>query len=188
MPNQKSKTGTRKSTAKSPKKKTLKDKKPSTGTTPKPVKRTNPVFKRIESDRYGRLSTSWRYPKGIDNKSRKKRKGWQVQPGAGYGNPRVIRGLHPSGLKDHLVHRPEDLIGLDPDEDGIRIATKVGMRKRLAIRDKADEIGLVIFNPSRFDIIESEMDLESLEEIDEDIESEDLEEDTKKSKKRKSKK
>ena len=142
-----------------------------------------------ESDRYGRISPSWRYPKGIDNKPRKKRKGWPVQPGVGYGNPRVLRGLHPSGLKDHLVHRPEDLVGLDPDEDGIRIATTVGMRKRLAIRDKADEIGLVIFNPSRFDMVESEMDLGALEdEVDEDLEPQDLDEDKKKSKKRKSKK
>ncbi|MHA1712555.1 MAG: 50S ribosomal protein L32e [Candidatus Ranarchaeia archaeon] len=142
---------------------------PSTGTTPKIAPRKIPVFKRGESDRYVRIPSSWRYPKGIDNKSREKRKGWPVQPGIGYRNPRVLRGLHPSGLKDRLVYRPEDLVSLDPDVYGVRIAKTVGIRKRLAILDKADELGLIVFNPSRVEAFGGALDVESIEDT---IESE----------------
>ena len=158
---------------------------PSTGTTPKVTVRKRHTFTRVESERYVRIDSSWRYPKGLDNKSRTKLKGWKKHPHAGYRNPRSLRGLHPSGLKDQLVYRPEDLEDIDPQIYGIRIAKTVGNRKRLSIRDKADELGLIIFNPSRVEFVEEKLDLES---IDEEIEGEETDSEPKNKRGSKSKK
>ena len=113
----------------------------------RPKKRKKPSFKRPESSRYVRVKPSWRRPKGLDNKVREKRKGWTRSPNIGYRNPSATRGLHPTGLVDVLVHNPADLDGLNPEIHGVRVAHTVGFRKRLSIRDKADELGILIFNP-----------------------------------------
>ena len=112
-----------------------------------PKKRKKPTFHRPESSRYVRIKQSWRRPKGLDNKVREKRKGWMVAPSIGYRNPRATRGRHPTGLVDVLVHNSADLDGLNPEIHGVRVAHTVGFRKRLSIRDRADELGLLIFNP-----------------------------------------
>lgn len=120
-------------------------------------RRNKPDFKRAEYNRYGRIKESWRYPKGLDNKCRQKRKGWAIQPNIGYRNPKIIRGLHPSGLQDVLVNNPQELESLNPDIQGVRIAKSVGLQKRISIQHRADELGLIIFNPSREAIFEESM-------------------------------
>jgi len=46
----------------------------------------------------------WRKPRGSQSKLRKGKKGKPAKPRIGYGAPRRLRGLHPSGLKEVLVH------------------------------------------------------------------------------------
>ncbi len=91
-----------------------------------------------------RLKMSWRKPKGIDSPKRVKRKEKGRVVSVGYGRPKIIRGLHPSGLKEVLVHRPEDLNGLK--DVIVRIASGVGKRKRELIIKKAEELGLRVIN------------------------------------------
>ena len=57
-----------------------------------------------------------------------------------------MRGLHPSGFTDNLVHNVLELQGLNPKTDGIRIAHGVGTKKRLDIVKKAMEQKFKIFN------------------------------------------
>lgn len=107
-----------------------------------------PEFVRQESWRYKRLATSsWRKPKGVDNHQRKQK--FRGRPGlvkVGYGGPKFARGLHPSGFTDNLVHNINDLQGLDPKADGVRIAHGVGTKKRLEIVARATEKKFKIFN------------------------------------------
>lgn len=138
---------------------------------PKIARKKNPVFKRVESDRLKRLDPAWRRPRGINNKAREKRRGWQLMPTIGYRNPKATRGLHPSGLSEVLVHRPEDLDGLDPKVHGVRIAHTVGMQKRITIKDKADSLGLIIFNPLRLDIPREPLKTEAEKPAEEEVES-----------------
>jgi len=65
----------------------------------------------------------------------------------GYRGSRKHRGLHPSGLREVLVHNPEDLRALDPGTQAARIAGSVGRRKRMLISEVADEMGITLLNP-----------------------------------------
>jgi large subunit ribosomal protein L32e len=65
---------------------------------------------------------------------------------AGYSSPKAIRGVHPSGFREVLVHNPKDLEKVTAGE-AVRIAHTVGLRKKLAILQKADELNLRVLNP-----------------------------------------
>lgn len=138
-------------------------------------KRKRPKFVRQESWRYKRLNPSWRRPKGIDNKMRKRRKGWPKMSDVGYRAPRMVRGLHPSGLEDVLIHNASELESLNPDIHTVRIGRTVGTRKRVMIIDRASELNLTILNPILPEK-EEELELEEFEEIEEEGLEEELEE------------
>ncbi|MGQ9780916.1 MAG: 50S ribosomal protein L32e [Nitrososphaeria archaeon] len=115
-----------------------------------------PKFVRPESWRYVRLKPNWRKPKGLDNKVRKEFSGWPARVKVGYGSPRDLRGLHPSGFREVLVHNVRELSALNPKLDAARIAATVGRRKRLEMIQKAKELNVHILNPRRLKKVESE--------------------------------
>ncbi len=111
------------------------------------LKLKRPRFVRQESWRYVRLKPNWRRPRGKDSKMRLQIRGWPPLVKVGYRTPRAYRNLHPSGFKEVLVYRPEDLQGLDPEIHAVRIAGSVGMRKRLLIVEEAEKLGIKVLNP-----------------------------------------
>jgi large subunit ribosomal protein L32e len=110
-------------------------------------KHKKPKFRRQESWRYKRVTDRWRKPHGIDSKMRKKVKGWPASPTTGYRSPKKTRGLHPSGFVETRVQSVEDLGGIDPELQAIRIARTVGGRKRVEILALAEEKGIHVLNP-----------------------------------------
>jgi len=106
-----------------------------------------PGFVRPESWRYRRLAESWRKPKGVDSKVRLSVKGWPQLVTVGYRGPGIVRGLHPSGLRDIPVHNVDELQRLNPTTDAARIGSTVGGRKRAQIAMKARELGIRLLNP-----------------------------------------
>jgi large subunit ribosomal protein L32e len=114
-----------------------------------------PEFVRQESWRYVRIHPEWRKPKGVDNKVRRQDKGWPALVRVGYRGPREARGLHPSGHVEVLAHRPSDLDGLVPGRDVARIGSTVGAKKREQILARANELGIVVVNPTGLRVIES---------------------------------
>jgi large subunit ribosomal protein L32e len=111
------------------------------------TKNKKPKFMRQESWRYKRVADRWRKPHGVDSKMRKKIKGWPVSPTIGYRSPKKTRGLHPSGFVETLVQSIEDLGGIDPELQAIRISRRVGKRKRVEISILAEERGIHVLNP-----------------------------------------
>jgi large subunit ribosomal protein L32e len=99
-------------------------------------------FKRPESWKYKRLGEKWHKPRGAKNPARRGAAGRPALPSVGHRKPRDQRGLHPSGLEEVLVHRPEDLEGLSKDSHIVRIAGPVGRRKRELIFAEAKKIGI----------------------------------------------
>jgi large subunit ribosomal protein L32e len=110
------------------------------------VKKKKPSFVRQESWRYKRLSESWRRPRGLDNKMRRKIKGWPPTVNVGYRGPKATRGLHPSGYKEVLAYNTKDLEEIDPKTQAIRIAHTVGKRKRAKILVEARKRKITILN------------------------------------------
>jgi large subunit ribosomal protein L32e len=110
------------------------------------AKNKKPNFVRAESWRFARFSLSWRKPRGLDNKIRRKIKGWPPGPSTGYKGPKIARYLHPSGYREVIVHNVDDLTNIDAQTQAIRIGHTVGKRKRADIITKAKELDIKILN------------------------------------------
>ncbi|MGD0160297.1 MAG: 50S ribosomal protein L32e [Candidatus Bathyarchaeia archaeon] len=112
----------------------------------KRVKAKKPNFVRQESWKYIRLKENWRRPHGLDNKVRKRFKGWPARVSAGYRGPKSARALHPSGFEDVLVYNVDDLKQIDATTQAVRIAHAVGQRKRIQILTEARKKKIVVLN------------------------------------------
>ena len=112
------------------------------------ARRGKPVFRRYLSWRFWKFERReyWRKPKGNDNKMRLQLKGYPPIVKVGYGSPRDLRGLHPSGLKPVIVSSAKELEGLDPSRHIVYIAGNVGLRKRIELIKLARERGLRVAN------------------------------------------
>ena len=158
-------------------------KKPVTATTEKAlelrerVKKKKPSFVRQESWRYKRLKESWRRPRGLDNKMRRKIKGWPPTVNVGYRGPKATRGLHPSGYKEVLVYNTEGLKKIDPKTQAVRIAHTVGKRKRAKILVEARKKKITILNLREVkEVVEEEKELTEEKEKEEKLKKEKVEE------------
>ncbi len=115
----------------------------------KKLKEKKPNFSRQEWFRYKKLDKdTWRRPRGTHSKARQN---WKYRPpkaSIGFRSPSEVRGLHPSGFEEVLVHNVDDLEGLDPEKQAVMIAHSVGMRKRIDIEQKAEDMELRVLNKS----------------------------------------
>ncbi|NLI62628.1 MAG: 50S ribosomal protein L32e [Methanosarcinaceae archaeon] len=112
-------------------------------------KRKKPAFNRYCYTAFKRLSPSWRRPRGLQSKQRRGivSKGPTVK--VGYRTPVAVRGLHPSGYDEILIHNPDELVLVDSEYEAIRIGSKVGARKKAMIEERAAEFGIKVLNPSK---------------------------------------
>lgn len=108
-----------------------------------------PEFLRQEWHRRKRLqSVKWRKPVGDHSKMRQHYGYRRNVVSIGYGSPKDARYLHPSGFKEVRVWNVKDLEKINPEQEAARVAHQVGMKKRLDIEAKADELGIRILNRS----------------------------------------
>ena len=105
-----------------------------------------PAFKRQEWFRYARLGEKWRKPKGIHSKMKRRLKRRQPLADIGFRGPASVRGLHPSGFEEVLVYNVDGLEDIDPKVQAVRIGGTVGTKKRMAIEDRATELGIRVLN------------------------------------------
>jgi len=110
---------------------------------------SKPEFRRQESWRYKRVKENWRRPRGVTSKMRKEESGFPAKVKNGYGSAASTRGLHPRGLVDQLVWREVELEKLDPKIHIVRIAARVGEKKRRGILTKAKDLNFHIANPGK---------------------------------------
>lgn len=68
------------------------------------IKKRTKRFVRHQSDRYDKVAPSWRKPKGIDNRVRRRFKGVYLMPSIGYGSATKTRHVCPDGFKKFVVH------------------------------------------------------------------------------------
>ncbi|MHA1268736.1 MAG: 50S ribosomal protein L32e [Candidatus Helarchaeota archaeon] len=136
----------------------------------KKIAKKRPQFRRYESWRYKKVKPRWRRPRGIDSSSRKKEKTGIKLVNIGYRSPKKVRGLHPSGFREVLVHNANQLEKLNSKYEAARIGSTVGILKRISILNRADELNIVVLNPGKALIQEEELvDLSTLEDEEEGI-------------------
>ncbi len=105
-----------------------------------------PAFKRQEWFRYQKLGEAWRRPRGIHSKMRRGMKRRPPMVEIGYGGPALVRGLHPSGFEEVMVYNIDGLEDIDPKTQAARIGGTVGVKKRIAIENRAKELGIRVLN------------------------------------------
>jgi large subunit ribosomal protein L32e len=111
-----------------------------------------PQFNRQDYHKKKRTPTSWRKPRGNLSKQRQGIKGKGDMVEAGYRSPTAARGLHPSGFEEVRVHNTDDLEGVDPDTEAVRIASGVGARKREHIEDVCEDREIRVLNPTYVEV------------------------------------
>ena len=108
-----------------------------------------PAFLRQEWYKRKRLQgAKWRKPRGMHSKMRQHYGYRRNVVSIGYGSPKAARFLHPSGFKEVMVHNVKDLQRINPETEAARVAHKVGMKKRLEIEAKAEELKIRVLNRS----------------------------------------
>ncbi|KAJ6786431.1 hypothetical protein PWT90_10537 [Aphanocladium album] len=105
-------------------------------------------FFRHQSDRFKCVDPSWRKPKGIDNRVRRRFRGSIAMPSIGYGSNKKTRYMMPSGHKSFLVNNVKDLelLMMHNRTYAAEIASAVSSRKRIDIIARAKQLGVKVTN------------------------------------------
>lgn len=109
-----------------------------------PTKKSKPKFNVLNSGFKKRVKPRWRRPRGIDNKKRIRASFAGAHPRIGYKNAPEVRGMHPCGKFEVLVHNAAEL-RLAAGK-AARFATGVGKKKRLDLRKLAAELKVKLLN------------------------------------------
>jgi large subunit ribosomal protein L32e len=112
------------------------------------IKKRTTKFIRHQCDRYDKIKESWRKPRGIDNRVRRRFKGQISMPKIGYGNNKKTRGVMPSGFKKFLVRNVADLemLMMHNRVYAAEVAHGVSIQKRIAIRERAAQLDVKLTN------------------------------------------
>jgi len=113
------------------------------------VQKRSKTFKKYQSDRFKRLqNTSWRRPKGIDSRERRKFKGLPPMPNVGYGTAKKYKHVLPSGFLKFVVHNVKDLdmLLMHNRKYAAEIAHGVSTLNRKAIVERARQLNVKVTN------------------------------------------
>merc|ERR1711970_1140430 len=115
---------------------------------PKIVKKKTNKFKRHQSDRFARVPQSWRRPKGIDSRVRRKFKGKTLMPNIGYGSNKKTKHMMPDGFRKFLVNNVADLelLMMYNRTYAAEVAHSVSKKTREAILERAKALDIKVTN------------------------------------------
>lgn len=105
-------------------------------------------FVRFESEDFGKLAPSWRRPRGIDNRVRRRFRGNKPMPKSGFGSDKRTRFVLPSGFKKFLITNLKDLEILLTNNRIFcgELAQNLSARKKAAIVKRAAELNVRLTN------------------------------------------
>ncbi|KAF7108551.1 hypothetical protein CFC21_109000 [Triticum aestivum] len=91
---------------------------------------------------------SWRRPKGIDSRVRRKFKGCTLMPNIGYGSDKKTRHYLPNKFKKFVVHNVSELelLMMHNRTYCAEIAHNVSTKKRKDIVERAAQLDIVVTN------------------------------------------
>lgn len=116
---------------------------------PKIIKKRSKSFIRHQSDRFKSVKPSWRKPKGIDNRVRRRFKGQLLMPKIGYGSSNSTKFMMPNGLRKVTISNVKELEMLTMKNSSIaaEIAHNVSAKSRVTILKRAKQLSIKITNP-----------------------------------------
>jgi large subunit ribosomal protein L32e len=109
--------------------------------------RKHPKFLPPNYGRKKRIKIRWRRPRGIDSKKRVDIAYMGAVPKIGWRSARATRGIHPSGMREIMVHNPSEIEDLKGMDVVVRISGGVGKKKRGQMLAAAKQAGLKVLNP-----------------------------------------
>jgi len=117
----------------------------------KTLKSKKPKFLRQDATKIDEVrKRNWKQPKGIHSAMRNKKKGYRKQPSMGYGSPRKVRGLSPTGLIPIRVFNLNDLEKVTKNH-AVIIGGSVGAKKRIEILKQVKTRGLSLLQVKKID-------------------------------------
>lgn len=117
-------------------------------TSSKPTQKFGRKFKRYQSDRKIAVKESWRHPRGIDGRQRRKFRGIGPQPNIGYGSNKKTRHILPNGFLKFVVSNLKDLelLLMHNRTYCAEIAHNVSTQKRKALVERAAQLNIALTN------------------------------------------
>ncbi|CAD7697689.1 unnamed protein product [Ostreobium quekettii] len=115
---------------------------------PRIVKKHKKHFDRHQSDRKIAVKPSWRRPKGIDSRVRRKFRGTITMPCIGFGSSKKTRHVLRNGFYKFRVANVKDLevLLMHNRKFCAEIASQVSAKKRKDIVDRAFQLGILVTN------------------------------------------
>ena len=113
------------------------------------VKKRTKKFARHQADLFMRISrTSWRKPKGIDGRVRRRFKGALPMPSIGYGSDKATRNIHPHGFKTVVINNCAELemLMMHNRTYAATVAHSVSSRVRKDIVQRAEQLAIRVTN------------------------------------------
>lgn len=113
--------------------------------TRKTIKSKKPDFVQQDYHKKKRLSKKWKRPTGLQSKMRHQFKGYNRRVKQGWRSPVEVRGFHGKGVESVMINNVSELSKVTKDQ-GIIISAKVGLKKRIDILKKAEELKILVLN------------------------------------------
>merc|ERR1719218_166444 len=112
------------------------------------VKKHTSKFNRHQSDEFVKVKSSWRRPRGIDSRQRRKFKGLTLLVNVGYGSDTRTRHMLPNGFYKFVVHNVKELevLMMQNRKYAAEIAHNVSVRKRQEIVERANQLNIKVLN------------------------------------------
>jgi len=112
------------------------------------VKKRTLHFPRHQSDEYVKVRASWRRPRGIDSRQRRKFKGLTSLVHIGFGSDKETRHRVPGGWYKFTIHNVKELevLLMQNRKYAAEIAHNVSSRKRKEIVERAQQLNIKLLN------------------------------------------
>jgi large subunit ribosomal protein L32e len=111
----------------------------------KSIKSKKPEFLQQDFHKKSRLARKWKRPTGLQSKMRHQLKGYRRRVKQGWRSPQPIRGFDSKGYAPVIVSNVKDLANLKENQ-GVVVSSTVGLKKKIAILEKAVQLKLVVLN------------------------------------------
>jgi large subunit ribosomal protein L32e len=117
----------------------------------KSLKARKPNFIREDYQKRACIPLPWRKPRGLHSKLRHRFAGHRALVDPGYGSPKAVFGLSPSGYEQMLIHTVSELQKLNSKTQGAILGSTIGLPRKIALLTEAKKLGVKVLNVKDID-------------------------------------